>query len=261
MLSRIKAFKRVNADCLRGVRPLTPDEPERKRIHEALRRASVGLYFETRETLAVDSVVELDLLMPGRASLFQVCGVVKYLEKGAADKSPGVGIHLVEVSAQPKEKLHVLPEIAGIAELLSGLLGKDIQIKKHTEWNFKPADTITALYMTKEKAPGALWLSDLNFASRCGAALAMIPEASVGDNLPGGKLGEALQENYREVVNVGASLFNSPKTPHLALKELYAHPDAFPDEVKSVLNNPSGRLDFKVELADYGTGRFTLLVL
>src|SRR5258708_2844084 len=77
----------------------------------------------------------------------------------------------------------------------------------------------------------------------------MIPEASVGDNLPGGKLGEALQENYREVVNVGASLFNSPKTPHLGLKELYAHPDAFPVEVKSVLNNSSGRMDFKAELA------------
>jgi hypothetical protein len=87
----------------------------------------------------------------------------------------------------------------------------------------------------------------------------MVPPAAVADTLRKGDVGDAL-ENFREIVNILASLLNSPKTSHLRLAGVHVIPGDLPDGVASLMERPEFRRDFGVQIEGYGAGRLSLLV-
>lgn len=98
---------------------------------------------------------------------------------------------------------------------------------------------VIAEYRTDDGAVGAICLVDAEFAIRTAGALTMVPPAAVADTVRKGDVSHSL-ENFREIVNILASLLNSPKTSHLRLAVLHVVPGDLPE--------------------GYGAGRLSLLV-
>lgn len=147
-----------------------------------------------------------------------------------------------------------------IRDLLMDLLGRGVAVDKVPPLVLEEDQpAVIAEYRTDEGAVGAICLVDAEFAIRTAGALTMVPPAAVADNLRKGDVSESL-ENFREIVNILASLLNSPKTSHLRLAGLHVVPGDLPDGVSSLVASPEFRRDFAVQIEGYGAGRLSLLV-
>ena len=140
------------------------------------------------------------------------------------------------------------------------LLGRGTAVDKVTPLILEEDQpAVIAEYCTDEGRVGAICLVDAEFAIRTAGALTMVPPAAVADTLRKGDLSDAL-ENFREIVNILASLLNSPKTSHLRLAGVHVVPGDLPDGVSSLVEKPAFRRDFAVQIEGYGNGRLSLLV-
>lgn len=140
------------------------------------------------------------------------------------------------------------------------LLGRGTAVDKVTPLILEEDQSaVIAEYRTDEGSVGAICLVDAEFAIRTAGALTMVPPAAVADTLRKGDLSDAL-ENFREIVNILASLLNSPKTSHLRLAGVHVVPGDLPDCVSSLVEKPAFRRDFAVQIEGYGNGRLSLLV-
>ncbi|HYH48983.1 MAG TPA: hypothetical protein VEG38_05490, partial [Acidimicrobiia bacterium] len=147
-----------------------------------------------------------------------------------------------------------------IRDLLMDLLGRGTAVDKVQPLlldDDQPA--VIAEYRTDDGTVGAICLVDAEFAIRTAGALTMVPPAAVADTLRNGDVSESL-ENFREIVNILASLLNSPKTSHLRLGGVHVLPGEMPDGVASLVARPEFRRDFAVQIEGYGSGRLSLLV-
>jgi hypothetical protein len=71
-------------------------------------------------------------------------------------------------------------------------------------------------------------------------------------------LSEELAENFTEVVNVMASVFNEhPEAPHLKLYTVHAVGEKLPTDVAASLGYVVRRLDLEVTVQGYGAGRLS----
>jgi hypothetical protein len=75
--------------------------------------------------------------------------------------------------------------------------------------------------------------------------------------LTSGLLPEDLTENFYEVVNIMASVFNEPGAPHLKLYKVHAVGEKLPTDVASSLGYVIRRLDLEVTVHGYGSGRLS----
>jgi hypothetical protein len=147
-----------------------------------------------------------------------------------------------------------------IRDLLMDLLGRGTAVDKVTPLILEEDQpAVIAEYRTDEGAVGAICLVDAEFAIRTAGALTMVPPAAVADSLRKGDLSDAM-ENFREIVNILASLLNSPKTSHLRLAGVHLIPGDLPDGVAALVEKPEFRRDFAVQIEGYGNGRLSLLV-
>ena len=260
MQSRVNTFKLISAKYLVALRVFTPVEKERKHLEDAAKRAYSGIFVETQESFPLDSLVEVELTMPGKAELFSVRGIVKLQNATSTIHRPkGLGIHLLEVFSKGKTCKYHLPEADMLAELLTGLVGKDAVVTRTERNPCVPGLTVLCTYTDQNDALGGVWLCDVPMATRAGGALSMIPPNGLIDALAQNELGENVAENFREIVNVAASLFNSTNTPHLKLKEMMIKPAEYPQDVQCLINYPGGRQDFKINITEYGEGSVTLI--
>jgi hypothetical protein len=99
-------------------------------------------------------------------------------------------------------------------------------------------------------------IADLPFASAAGAALALIPTETVSQAIEAGDLGEALRENYYEVVNILSRFLNGPTVPHVRLSDLV---DGVPSNAIALLSGATRRKDYDVTVVGYPGGHLTLL--
>ncbi len=68
--------------------------------------------------------------------------------------------------------------------------------------------------------------------------------------------------NFYEVANVSAALFNLPGLAHVRLiGKLFARPPELPAVIRKAMRKAAGVLHLEVDVAKYGRGRLSLLVL
>ena len=145
-----------------------------------------------------------------------------------------------------------------IRDLLVDLLGRGAAVDKVTSPRLEePA--LVAEFVTDDGEVGCLCVVDAEFTLRCGAALAMVPTSVVDEAMRRNELPENLVENVQEVANILAQLLNSPRTPHLRLKDLHELPTELPAAVSALLDAPEFRRDFSIAIEGYGNGRMALL--
>jgi hypothetical protein len=153
-----------------------------------------------------------------------------------------------------------LPSPEYVARLLGGLLDKEVAVGKRELAAPTPqAPALIGVYVTDDGEVACLCILELGLAAFAGAALSLIPARSAQESIKAGQLSEAIADNSYEILNVGARLFNSPRTPHVTLRSAYRAPGMLPSEVTRVMSGPVGRLDLEVEIPDYGAGKMWLL--
>lgn len=156
-----------------------------------------------------------------------------------------------------------LPAAKDVRELFEGLLGRDVQVTTGGGM-VDPNEEFGAavgVYVDNLLRLTALVIFDLDLAARVGAAIGLVPSRGAEEAINAGALPDNLLENASEVLNITASLFNAEGAPHVKLDVVYAPGEAVPADVAQWILAYVRRTDLDMEIAGYGPGRFSLLVL
>lgn len=156
-----------------------------------------------------------------------------------------------------------LPAALEVRELLEGLLGRDVEATvgaAAVDPNQHPG-AVVGVYVDDNLKLSAVVVVDLALACHAGAAIALIPACTAADAVEQGAITPMLFDNTAEILNVASSLFNADGAPHLRLYETYAPREALPADVATWVLAYVRRLDMELEVAGYGRGRASVLVL
>ncbi len=153
-----------------------------------------------------------------------------------------------------------LPSPTAVAGVLSDLLGRQADVRKGKPVAISPrTPAIVGVYHRDDGALAVACVADLSLAAHAGASLALIPAGVAAESVRRGKLEDDLLENFREVLNVAASLLNLPGEPHVLFREAHVTPPALPKELGALVAKPAARLDLEVQVQGYGGGSLSLL--
>lgn len=151
-----------------------------------------------------------------------------------------------------------LPRESDIQHVVGGLIGRNITVKRCAP--LSPGTQYpVAVYGGTHIPVGAVCVCELPLAIYMGAALTLIPIDIANAGVKNKKILGDILDNFREVVNVSASMFNQDGAPHVALRSLLVPPDAVPIEVTKVLLKPAARADFEVMIPGYGAGKWSAM--
>jgi len=152
----------------------------------------------------------------------------------------------------------LLPNPKDVRDLLESLFGKDVVVSPGDplSLNDKPA---VAVYVDPMMATTALCVLDISLAAWLAGALALLPKGGLEDAIDEGELSEMHLEAVYEVVNIAASMFNGEGVNHSKLYKLYAPGEALPGDIAG-LAAAFNRLDLKVDVAGYGSGRLSIVL-
>ncbi|WGY01184.1 hypothetical protein QI633_21925 [Nocardioides sp. QY071] len=155
-----------------------------------------------------------------------------------------------------------LPQPKQLRDLLADLLGRDVTLTPSAPFAPGPdTPASVALYVDDSLRISALIACDLAFSAYAGAALGLIPvgdaTAAVGD----GKVTDAISENLYEVLNIAASTFNVAGADHLRLHALHPAGPPLDPQVRISTLTLGRREDLAVDIAGYGAGLLSVVLL
>lgn len=155
---------------------------------------------------------------------------------------------------------HAFPTAIEVAELLTGLLGKDVAARKNDAVKFDPQSSwVYAVYEHDDGTVGAAIVCDVATAAFGGAALSLIPAGMAQDSIKSGRVAQNLSENFHEVLNVCVSLFNGAG-PRLKLGRFVAPPAPAPDDLTAFFANAGQHLGLDLTIDGYGAGKAAIYV-
>ncbi len=155
-----------------------------------------------------------------------------------------------------------LPQPLQVRELLTDLLGRDVTLSPSAPYAPGPdTPASVAVYVDDSLRISALIVCDLPLSAWAGAAIGLVPVVDATAALGDGKLTDTLAENLYEVLNIAASMFNVGDADHLKLHAL--HPAGPPlDPTLRIQTMTLGRReDLQVEVAGYGAGVLSVVLL
>lgn len=152
-----------------------------------------------------------------------------------------------------------LPDAKAVRDLLTDLLGKSVDVILADPL---PSDarTAVAIYTTDRLATAAVVAFTAPLAAYLGAALGLLPPAGAKEAAAAGSLPANLEENFSEVVNILASLFNRKGAPHVKLYSVVPPGAPVPADVARLFGGLGARLDLAVAVPAYGDGRVSLVL-
>jgi hypothetical protein len=156
----------------------------------------------------------------------------------------------------------VLPPPKAVRDLFADLLGRGVEINISSLKLVPDARTpcCVSVYTTEKKQTGALMVADLDLAARAGAALGLIPKGGAEAAVEDRELPANLAENFREVANIFAALFNVGDQPRLVLYNVHAPGAMAPEDVTALLRGVARREDYLIEIEGYGSGRLAVVL-
>lgn len=154
-----------------------------------------------------------------------------------------------------------LPSAKDVRELVEGLVGRDVTVATGGAMVDPALGAMTGVYVDRRLALVALVVLDVPLAAHIGASLGLVPARTAAEAAELGELTPALSENAGEVLNVMASLFNAENAPHVRLDRVYQPGEPLPADVATWVPAYVRRTDLDMEVAGYGAGAFSLLVI
>ena len=154
-----------------------------------------------------------------------------------------------------------MPAPAHLREMLSDLMGREVTIER-TKTVDLGASRPGALadYAADTGLIGVVCIADLALTNALGAALTMVAPSAVEEAIARHEMDPPTIENFKEVVNVMTTLFNTEHTTHVKFRNVHKLPADLPSETALLVGSPLGRRDFDVSVHEYGTGTLSVLV-
>lgn len=155
-----------------------------------------------------------------------------------------------------------VPNPKPVRDMLADLLGRNVDLVVASPYAPMLGEPSTlAVYVDDSTIVRAVMVGDLPFSAYAGAAIGLMPLPAAETALEERKLPQTMEENLYEVLNICASLLNAEGLPHVRLYDMYA-PGRIPSsELTNCTRTMGGRLDLRVDIAGYGAGRFSVVVL
>jgi len=155
-----------------------------------------------------------------------------------------------------------LPVQKEVRDLLFGLLDRPIDLEMVDRFTLEAGERATyGVYVDDRLGIRAIAIADLHFSAYAGGALGLLPPGGVQDNVKKAQLTESLEENFYEVLNIGAALMNAENSPHVKLHTVHTTAEVAPPHVVAMSQILGRRLDLGVTVGGYGRGRFSLVVI
>ncbi|HET7658777.1 MAG TPA: hypothetical protein VFK66_00205 [Oryzihumus sp.] len=156
----------------------------------------------------------------------------------------------------------VLPPPKRIRDLFADLLGREVDISPCLEpvvpTLLRPC--AIGVYVTDDIKTGAVVCADLELAARAGAALSLVPKAGADAAIEGRYIPQNLLDNFAEVINVFAGLFNVPNAPHLKLYSVVAPDETPPADLVPLVRRVTRRVDLRLAIDGYGLGHLAVVL-
>ena len=152
-----------------------------------------------------------------------------------------------------------LPPVEALEKLFFELYGKPVPLKSLPRGPVEPP-WVVSVYRGGDDTARVACLCELVLACRAGAALSMMPVETAEESVASGHLSETLLENYREVMNVMATVLSGHGV-RVVLREITGPPENAPPELLRKALTSKRRLDAEVSLPGYGAGRLMFAVL
>jgi CheY-like chemotaxis protein len=150
--------------------------------------------------------------------------------------------------------------VGQVGQLLKSILRPGVRVVSTSAMKLPPdGKFLVAEYTIDRTSVVACVISDLACAARVGAALTLLPSSAADEAIKGQELTTILLENYQEVLNVAARLFDNASGSQVTLKKLYHQGEPVAPEVLAALAKPASRMDASVNVDNYGDGKFTVV--
>ncbi|MDQ1519341.1 MAG: hypothetical protein QOI55_414 [Actinomycetota bacterium] len=153
-----------------------------------------------------------------------------------------------------------MPAADRLRDVLGDLLGRKVSVAPARAVELGSETAAVADYHVDSGAVGVLCVADLRLTNALGAALTMVPPRTVDDAVASQSIDQPTIDNFREVVNIMTSLFNTADTPHLKFNDVHRLPSGLPPEAAMLLDGPKGRRDFDVTVDEYGSGTMSVFL-
>jgi len=156
-----------------------------------------------------------------------------------------------------------VPTPLDVRELLEGLVGRDVNVTVRGR-GVDPARGLGATvaeYVDDQMQLAALVVAELELAAAAGSAIGLVPAKEVEASVRYKEMSAVQLENFGEICNVVASLFNVDDAPHLRFTTMHQPGAALPGDTAQWVTAHVGRLDLDVEVAGYGSGTLSLVVV
>lgn len=156
-----------------------------------------------------------------------------------------------------------LPNPKPIKDLFQDLLGRTVNISSIDTPVVPTARRACCVgtYVDPQGTTTALMVADLDLAARAGAALGLVPVSGATTAVENRELPGALYDNFHEVLNICASLFNTGHPDeNVKLDVVYQPGTVIPTQVAMQLRGLGRRADYQLEIDSYGTGALGVVV-
>lgn len=155
-----------------------------------------------------------------------------------------------------------IPMASEISEILESLFSEKIEVTGGSPVELSKNDpSTTAVFLLDDGAAGNIIIADLEITVYIGSFLAEIPQDQAKNLVESKEMPDNVIENFREVLNILAGIFNKPDSPHVSLGEVYTSVSDIPEEQLAAINEPSQRSDLHVSIPDFGEGEISILSL
>jgi hypothetical protein len=155
-----------------------------------------------------------------------------------------------------------LPNPKEIRDLLTDLLGREVTLSPSAPLAPTPRTPCTiGVYVDDALQVTAVVSFDLPLSAHAGAAIGLVPVAGAEAAIEEGTLNDTLRENVYEVLNIGASLFNPEGATHLRLYDVHHAGAPVPPDVLAKALTLGRREDLAVQVAGYGSGRLSYVLV
>jgi len=155
-----------------------------------------------------------------------------------------------------------LPQPQQVRDLFVDLLDRDVQLSPCAPVAPGPVTPASvATYVDDLQRVRAVISCDLELSARAGAAIGLVPASGAERAIRSGWIDGSLGENLKEVLDVAATLFNVKGATHLRLQVLHPAGDELPHDVRSRALTLGRRQDVELDIAGYGAGRLSVVLV
>lgn len=155
-----------------------------------------------------------------------------------------------------------VPTLKGVRDLFEGLLGRDVNTTQGVpiEDKANPAP-IYSVFVDDRKQMRVVVVTTLPLMGSLAAGLALLPKGMVEASIEDGVLAGQLMDNWNEVANIMAAIFNGGESPHLRYFVSHFPPERVPNDVRSAAGVLGARLDVNATVSGYLKGAMSVVIL